>query len=134
MAKFIAEAQTLTAGTPLNFSAVRSSPFGLPTSTTAIKVKGSGCDCRPRYYIGTVHLVITATAASQIRLALYVNGVQQPDTVMAAVPAAIGDVISLDAPFEVGAGAEAVRISVQPTVTNGTLQSGVLIVTPVKEV
>ncbi len=69
--------------------------------TGTIALRGSGCCCRPNVYRVCAHVVVTATAAAAIQLQLALDGVVVPGSLIALVPAAIGDVLSGDVCIDV---------------------------------
>lgn len=69
--------------------------------TGTIALRGSGCCCRPNIYRVCAHVVVTATAAAAIQLQLALDGIAVPGSLIALVPAAIGDVLSGDVCIDV---------------------------------
>lgn len=69
--------------------------------TGSIALRGSGCCCRPNVYRVCAHVVVTATAAAAIQLQLALDGIEVPGSLIALVPAAIGDVLSGDVCIDV---------------------------------
>lgn len=65
--------------------------------TARIDVRGSGCCMWPNVYRVAAHVVVTATATvadTPVQLALAVDGTVLPETTIALVPAAAGDILS----------------------------------------
>ncbi len=69
--------------------------------TGTISLRGSGCCCDPNVYHVCAHIVTTATAAAAIQMQLALDGVAIPGTLIALVPATVGDVLSADVCYDI---------------------------------
>lgn len=70
------------------------------TGSGLISAAGSGCHCKPRIYRVIFHGNVVGAVGS-IQLAIFQDGVQLPETLMAVVPGGAADVWSVDASTEV---------------------------------
>ena len=114
MAQYIAQAQTVTAGSNVIFLTDESGGCRIrhQNGTGIFTVKGNG-DCTSAKYRVSVHVVVTATAAAPISLAITEDGEPIAATTMAAVPAAIGDVLSLDSVYEVSTTCDCTKLALR---------------------
>lgn len=127
MAKYIMVPGTYTAGQdiPLRGTILTGggSQFHEPDSPI-VQLKGSGCPRNPARYNVNVGVTFTAAAAAPLQAALIQDGIRVTAGLLAAVPAAIGDVITVSVPNEVSA-ADTSRVSVRAvstvTITEGAL-------------
>lgn len=114
MAEFIATAQTLTAGQNVIFSRETKCGNVRHRSDTGIfTLKGSKNCCNPAKYHVWVHVVTTATAATPIQLALAEDGEVLPETLIAIVPVAIGDVTSGDTVKEITVDCDCAKLALR---------------------
>lgn len=95
MAKFIATTQIVEAGNDVIFGGNNACCKIRHRDNTGIfTLRGSGNCCQPAVYRVDAHVVTTATAAVPITLVLVEDGEVIPDSEIALVPAAVGNVLS----------------------------------------
>lgn len=93
--------------------------------TGTVTLKGSGCCCRPNNYRVCAHVVITATAAAAVQLQLALDGVAVPGSLIALVPATVGDVLSGDLCIDIPVDMCCSRLSLE-AVTAATITTAVI--------
>lgn len=115
MAQFIAPAQVITAGSNVifanadNYNCCR---IKHQNGTGVFTVKGNGDGSSARYRV-SVHVLVTATAAAPISLAITEDGEPITATTMAVVPAAIGDVLSMDSVYEIDTTCDCTKLALR---------------------
>ena len=113
MAEYIAPAQIVTAGANVIFGSGRGCCKIRHRDDTGIfTLKGSG-NCNPARYRVDFHIVTTATAAAPIQLVITEDGEPMPETTVAIVPAAIGDIISSQTSTEVVVDCDCAKVAVR---------------------
>lgn len=97
------------------------------TGSGIITVKGSGCPCNPARYRVYFQGNITGTAALT-QFGIYLNGELLPETVMSVVPAAAGNVLTINGDTEITADFGDSTITVRTLTAGVTVNTASLIV------
>lgn len=113
MAEYIAAAQTLTAGQDVNFQGEsHCCNVRHRDNSPLFTLKGGKCDHPAKYRVG-VHIVFTAVAAAPVQYVLTEDGIVLPETLMAAVPAAVGETWSIDTVKEIPVDCDCARVTLR---------------------
>lgn len=114
MAEFVAVAQTLTAGQDVTFQGEsRCCNVRHHNNSPLFTLKGNRkCDCTAKYKV-CVHIVFTAVAAAPVQYVLTEDGIVLPETLMAAVPAAVGETWSMSTVKEIPVDCECARVTLR---------------------
>ena len=113
MAEFTAGAQVLLAGQNIIFGGERHCGAVKHRDNTGTFTLKGGAKCNPAKYLVMVHAVTTATAAAPIQMVLAEDGEAMQATLMAVVPAAIGDIQSVDTSTEVTVYGDDAKVAVR---------------------
>lgn len=126
MAEFIATAQTLTAGQDVSFGGEsRCCNVRHRDNSPLFTLKGGKCD-NPAKYRVWVHIVFTAVAAAPVQYVLTEDGIVLPETLMAAVPAAVGETHSIDTVKEIPVDCDCAKVTLRAVTAAAPLSYAIM--------
>lgn len=133
MAKYTATAQTVAINNSVKFLTETGGKCNIrhKEGTGVFTLKGSGNCCNPARYRVSAHVVVTAATPNSIRFALYEDGEQLTDTLMAVVPASAGNVLSMQTETEVVVDCACSKLSLRAITDNAPLTAANMIITRV---
>lgn len=133
MAKYLAPTQTVAINNNVLFNTDISGKCTIRhrDGSGVFTVKGSGKCCNPARYRVSAHVVVTATAAGPIRLALFEDGEVLTGTSIDVVAAAAGNILSGTAETEILAECDCSKITLKALTDAVPITSATMLITRV---